>query len=87
MLEQWSNIHFSSDLRLISSIVEGTLWAGSLQETALIISRSAALDVQMLSVCLSVVVCGQVTKSQLSLLPDHLEGWFLYQNGVEFNFQ
>ena len=34
-----------------------------------------------------VVVRDQLTKSQLSQLPDHLEGWFLYQNGVEFNFQ
>ena len=50
------------------------------------ISRSAALHVQMLSVVV-VVRRGQLTKSQLSLHPDHLEGWFSYQNGVEFNFQ
>ena len=54
----------------------------------MVISRSAALDMQMLSVCLlSVCWRGQLTKSQLSQPTDHLEAWFLYQNGVEFNFQ
>ena len=47
----------------------------------------AAWQLYMSKCCLSVVVCQKLTKSQLSLHPDHLEDWFLYQTGVEFNLQ